>query len=595
MPMLDFPTRYRPRNPNSYVSPAVLTPPDEGIPQAFDPSALTAQNQDIPPLAPPPDQIPKPDQLNDTQAGASLANAPPLNPDNGPKANYSGLKSSEVMPPPGSAPPDIPARPPIVPDIPNAAPPAAEFSPKPPSDLDNSIAANQKALDQKHAERPAPPSSNLAQRIGMAVLSMTKLAPAANQIIHPKWSEQERGYEGSLADLEKQQEELDTAATTGATVEGKEAQAQYRKAQAAATDLYKHQTDPHYNMVQIDPQQAKDYVPWMQPDAKGEFWVNSEVANTLSKPDKEPKPYIVPEGSTVVDSSGKVLFTAPPKTEKPTGDFERIHLPAYAKSLGKTVEQLTPQQVMKAEADYAQRGQDPASRDAALASRELANTMRQMQIGQMPTEADAKMYAQDVLAHRLSPDQFSQFRGRGNGALGTMIEREVKKANPEFDWEQAAAEYQLTKSPQFQNAVRYMDSVQSSIPLVVKRAQELGNSKIRFVNGLANMGRDQLNDPALAKFQTDALLVADEIAKILQGGGTGSGTSDAKLQQAASIIRQSDSPANIAAKMAEVQQLISYRRHSLTKGTYMESTEQPTQAGAVENWVRGADGKLVKQ
>jgi hypothetical protein len=120
---------------------------------------------------------------------------------------------------------------------------------------------------------------------------------------------------------------------------------------------------------------------------------------------------------------------------------------------------------------------------------------------------------------------------------------------------------------------------------VIKRAQELGNSKVRLVNGLANMGRDQLNDPALAKFQTDALLVADEIAKILQGGGTGSGTSDAKLQQAAQIIRTSDSPQNIAAKMAEVQQLISLRRKSLTHGTYMENAGEPTAQGGASDMI----------
>ncbi len=60
-------------------------------------------------------------------------------------------------------------------------------------------------------------------------------------------------------------------------------------------------------------------------------------------------------------------------------------------------------------------------------------------------------------------------------------------------------------------------------------------------------GENQFNNIDLKKFQTDKVLVGDEIAKILQGGGTGSGTSDAKLKQAADLVKESDSPAAIRA------------------------------------------------
>ncbi len=255
-------------------------------------------------------------------------------------------------------------------------------------------------------------------------------------------------------------------------------------------------------------------------------------------------------------------------SETPKNDFEQFWLPNFAKGLGKTVAQLTPDENKQAFREYKQ---DPEAAAAAASSRNLSDALKQMQLSQMPTPEQAKQVASDMVSHRIAPEQLASMFGASGQNFKRMVYTEAKKLDPAFDFEQAAAEYGLVKSPQFQNTIRYMDSVQSSIPLVIKRANELGNSKVRFVNGLANLGRDQINDPKLKKFQTDALLVADEIAKILQGGGTGNGTSDAKLNQAAQIIKASDSPQAIAAGLADVQELMSYRRKSLTHGTYMEN------------------------
>jgi hypothetical protein len=76
------------------------------------------------------------------------------------------------------------------------------------------------------------------------------------------------------------------------------------------------------------------------------------------------------------------------------------------------------------------------------------------------------------------------------------------------------------------------------------------------------------------------LIVGDEVAKILQGGGTGSATSDAKLRQAGDILSAADSPKSIAAALKEISTLIGYRRTALTRGTYMESKAGPPTAAA---------------
>lgn len=270
----------------------------------------------------------------------------------------------------------------------------------------------------------------------------------------------------------------------------------------------------------------------------------------------------------------------PEKPDKPTGDYERNFLPAYAEKLGTTPDKLTADQKLAAQKEFKTLAQDPEMQAARLAAAHTEQLLKEMQLQQQPTAGQAQQVAQDIVAHRIAPEQLASMFG-GFGAAGQNFKRmvygEAKKLDPNFDFEQSSAEYGLVKSTGFQNTIRYMDSVQNSIPRVVKTANELGNGNVRFVNGLANMGKDQLNNPTLKKFRTDALLVGDEIAKILQGGGTGTGTSDAKLQQAAGLIQSSDSPQAIAAAMSEVQQLLAYRRESLTRGTYMAN--QPGTGG----------------
>ncbi len=246
-------------------------------------------------------------------------------------------------------------------------------------------------------------------------------------------------------------------------------------------------------------------------------------------------------------------------------------LAAYAQKLGKAPAALSPDEKLKSFTEFAEAKKDPVMRGLAIAQGNLANALKQMQLDQMPTKEQAALLADDIVNHRLAPDQISQIRGRGNGSLGLMVYAEAKKKDPSFNWEEASSTYALAKSPAFQNTVRYMDSVSESIPLVIDRAKTLANGNVRSVNALLNAGRNQFNDVDVKRFQTDALLVADEIAKILQGGGTGSGTSDAKLKQAGEILNQSDSPAAIAAALGDVKELIGFRRKALTRGTYMEN------------------------
>jgi hypothetical protein len=285
------------------------------------------------------------------------------------------------------------------------------------------------------------------------------------------------------------------------------------------------------------------------------------------------KPLVVPEGSTVIDPvSHAVLFTG---GQKALDEFQTFKQ-SYPKTLGKTDwVSLTPEQQVGALGKYAESKADPALRAAALAQKNLAELMAKAQLDAMPTPAQAASVAEDLVAHRIAPEQLASLfstRGKEGLAFKLAVTSEAKKLQPDFNFEEASSNYNLVKSPGFQNTVRYMDSVQESMPRLLDAANKLGRGSFRSWNALQNAAANQFNSVDLKKLKTDALLVGDEVAKILSGGGSGSATSDAKLKQAIELISASDSVPALAAALGEIDALIGYRRKALTRGTYMEGT-----------------------
>lgn len=256
---------------------------------------------------------------------------------------------------------------------------------------------------------------------------------------------------------------------------------------------------------------------------------------------------------------------------------------------------LTPQEIQqvdtKAIGDFKNLAKDPEMSALLKSNDQLRNAMLTAQLGQQPTPDDAKLIAQQVIEHKMAPSQVSMFGGFGTAgaAFKRMVGVEAVKADPNFSWEQAEADYNYSKSPTFQNTVRFIDSTMESMPQLLKNAKALSTGDVRSINGMIAQGKTQLNNVDLKKFKTDVTFVGDEIAKILQGGGTGSGTTDAKLKQAQDIFSTSDNPQLVAGTLEEVGTLLGYRQSALTRGTYRAPqaaaapTPPPTTAGAFSN------------
>lgn len=77
---------------------------------------------------------------------------------------------------------------------------------------------------------------------------------------------------------------------------------------------------------------------------------------------------------------------------KPTGDFEKVFLPAYAQGLNKTVDQLTPAETKKAFTEFTVTKEDPNARADRLA----AQTERQQNVSDRRADASYRLADSDL-------------------------------------------------------------------------------------------------------------------------------------------------------------------------------------------------------
>lgn len=81
-----------------------------------------------------------------------------------------------------------------------------------------------------------------------------------------------------------------------------------------------------------------------QAETMGQFLLQKRLEQTFAPP------IVAPAGASVIPrTGGPPIFTS---KKEPTGDFERVFLPAYASKLGKTPETLSPEESIKAFSEF---------------------------------------------------------------------------------------------------------------------------------------------------------------------------------------------------------------------------------------------------
>lgn len=580
---ITLPVRYK----SPYAFPDVLTPPDSAVP-GFDTDAVQAQNlDDASPDQPNLQRIPRPPKTG-TDAMASQVALPPLRPQpsTGPVRKF----KAPSMPPPEEAKLEPPPSPIAAPGAaaPTPNPEEAGIAPVPtPSSLgpkpQTAVEKASSALEAQHAKRPEMPQSNWAQRLGLAILSLTKFAPIANQIMHPKWAGQEAAYEQTLGDLQEQEKEAVEAERGEAYSAQKQAQAESYKLtaeQRAAATAERSQaakqkiTDSliKAGYVQLNPGQAtpQGWATATDPSNPSAVWVRrSPIINLPNSPDiltkfpgaKAGDPVAAPE----YDSALKALWQDQLESKKenakpvkgPTNEVElaqaaqnpdpSVSGPAKAalktlldqKAAGRPNVNIT--YTPKQQADFQQAIENPPP--PGQRNEDFLKTLtpnEQLQVKAL-TDYDTVLPSGFAMAKPFWQDLFAK----------------AKAYDPTFDSKEygsrQSALKDFTSGKTAQNA-RSLRTLVGHLGTLYDAGKALNNNDMPAANHVLNWLSQQTGDPRMTDFNYAKNAVATELSTALKGQAT-----EGDIRTWQDTISRSASPAQLLSGLREPMALMHRR------------------------------------
>ncbi|MGH9523164.1 MAG: hypothetical protein ACRD3E_11600 [Terriglobales bacterium] len=174
----------------------------------------------------------------------------------------------------------------------------------------------------------------------------------------------------------------------------------------------------------------------------------------------------------------------------------------------------------------------------------------------------------NVVEGNIDPSQLSKRTKTYDATLQAANEYSMQKYGKPFDVAQASLDYKFATNPATQNTLRYLNSLtgpnnkSGNLGALTAMSDSPGLARTSFpaLNKAKMWSQLESGDPNVAAYHAAVTEVADQVSKILQGGGTGSGTSDAKLKQAQELFNSGFNPAQIKSTADTLRTLLSNRK-----------------------------------
>lgn len=170
--------------------------------------------------------------------------------------------------------------------------------------------------------------------------------------------------------------------------------------------------------------------------------------------------------------------------------------------------------------------------------------------------------AQQLVNGLMAPSELSKRTTNYNGVLAAADAYSLQTTGKHFDIAKADRDYKFATNVQTLNTLNYLGSLvgyngqTGNLDELQTMSGQLGNTKFPALNKIENWSKLQTGDPQIAAYYGVVTEVADQVAKILQGGGTGSGTSDQKLAQAQKLFSSSFTADQVKATITALKPLL---------------------------------------
>lgn len=177
--------------------------------------------------------------------------------------------------------------------------------------------------------------------------------------------------------------------------------------------------------------------------------------------------------------------------------------------------------------------------------------------------------AQGLTSGKLHPSMV-----KGKGAAQMAIFSRAMELDPNFDPSKAESDFIYANNKATKDLLNYLDSLtgrdgkSGNLADLVKQSNSIDRTDFPALNDLQGWAKLKSGNKDIVEYYTTITEVADQVAKILQGGGSGGGTSDAKLKQASELFDRGFTKDQIEGVASSLSSLLSNRKGAIIGDNY---------------------------
>jgi len=156
-----------------------------------------------------------------------------------------------------------------------------------------------------------------------------------------------------------------------------------------------------------------------------------------------------------------------------------------------------------------------------------------------------------------------------NKTVAAANEISMRETGRPFPIATAIADYKFASNPQTKNTLNFLNSLTGrdnnggNLGTVVQLSDALRQGKFPALNDVEQWSKLASGNAQVAAYRAALVETSDQVAKILQGGGTGNGTSDAKLEQAQTLFNKGFNGKQMHATANTMRDLLGNRKKEM--------------------------------
>jgi hypothetical protein len=197
------------------------------------------------------------------------------------------------------------------------------------------------------------------------------------------------------------------------------------------------------------------------------------------------------------------------------------------------------------------------------------NNVEAKQLNEAGDTATIQSNAAQLVHGSMDPANLSKRSKTYDATLAAANDISMRETGKPFDTAKATADYKFASNPQTKNTLNYLNSLTGrdnnggNLGTVIQLSTALHQGKFPALNDADQWAKLSSGNPQVAAYRAALVETSDQIAKILQGGGTGNGTSDKKLEQAQDLLDRGFNTQQMAAVANTMRDLLGNRKKEM--------------------------------